>query len=115
MARGNFKGHATDVTRQVSVNDSGEVIDRGALPKVRVYHNLEFFEFFEDAIDRRRTDFRSQSLNRARNRFSGHVLVVVEQDLDDRALRKGYPMMCLADRREDVFEVIYIPCHLLRL
>lgn len=55
----NLDGRLTLLTRQVSVHRPREVVHRGGLAEVRVNHDVEVLEFFENPVDRRRTYLRS--------------------------------------------------------
>ena len=105
MCGGNLEGRPTLVTREVTMDRARKVVHRGVLVEVRVHHDLERLELFEDPIDGGRTDVRLTFLDLVRDLVCREVTAGSDEDFGHGALGDRGASIGTSDGRDDLVDL----------
>jgi hypothetical protein len=101
MGRRNLECLFTNFAGEMSVYRTREVVHRGGLTQVRVHHDIEVLEFFEDSIHGRRTYLGPTFLHGDSDGFGVQVPISTQENLNYGSLGFGNSMIGVTNPGED--------------
>jgi hypothetical protein len=101
MGRRNLKRLFTNFAGEMSVYGTREVVHRGGLTQVRVHHDIEVLEFFENSIHGRRAYLGPTFLHGGCDGFGVQVPISTQENLNYGSLGFGNAMIGVTNLGED--------------
>ena len=94
----NVDDHSTIAAHQVGVAMGAKVVEGTPRPGMDVLDDLKFVESLQQPIDRRRGNARGAAFELGDQVISGHVLIGLGQDGDERTRRHGHSAARASDQ-----------------